>query len=288
VSDRLLDAVELAELADVGRTLALWHVRRYAGTGVRPGERAPSLGRRSLSRLAARRSERVLWTRRPEQSCCLRKPRDARRRVPASGRGGARLLQIYRGGAAVTGRLPDAVEVAERLNVPVSWVRESTRSGAMPCVELGERVGRVVEHAEQQGAFVGRQGHDAHLAFETAFDACGEVEVGCTTDSQEQIGQGAAIGLADLDADEPHRSTLQKQVFAFSRHLRLGHLALAAPDEVSDGDYDDGEDDRVGQEPRPPAVSCEEHIDLRCWGRPNHGAARHSIMDLPQRKGQLC
>jgi len=23
------------------------------------------------------------------------------------------------------------------LNVPVSWVRESTRSGAMPCVELG-------------------------------------------------------------------------------------------------------------------------------------------------------
>lgn len=34
-------------------------------------------------------------------------------------------------------RLLDANEVAERLNVPVSWVRESTRSGAMPCVELG-------------------------------------------------------------------------------------------------------------------------------------------------------
>jgi excisionase family DNA binding protein len=34
-------------------------------------------------------------------------------------------------------RLLDAAEVAERLNVPVSWVRESTRSGAMPCVELG-------------------------------------------------------------------------------------------------------------------------------------------------------
>lgn len=34
-------------------------------------------------------------------------------------------------------RLLDAQEVAERLHVPVSWVRESTRSGAMPCVELG-------------------------------------------------------------------------------------------------------------------------------------------------------
>jgi excisionase family DNA binding protein len=37
----------------------------------------------------------------------------------------------------MTDRLLDANEVAERLNVPVSWVRESTRSGAMPCVELG-------------------------------------------------------------------------------------------------------------------------------------------------------
>ena len=37
----------------------------------------------------------------------------------------------------MTDRLLDANEVAERLHVPVSWVRESTRSGAMPCVELG-------------------------------------------------------------------------------------------------------------------------------------------------------
>ena len=37
----------------------------------------------------------------------------------------------------MTDRLLDANEVAERCNVPVSWVRESTRSGAMPCVELG-------------------------------------------------------------------------------------------------------------------------------------------------------
>ena len=34
-------------------------------------------------------------------------------------------------------RLLDANEVADWLGVPVSWVRESTRSGAMPCVELG-------------------------------------------------------------------------------------------------------------------------------------------------------
>jgi excisionase family DNA binding protein len=37
----------------------------------------------------------------------------------------------------VTDRLLDAAEVAALLNVPVSWVRESTRSGAMPVVELG-------------------------------------------------------------------------------------------------------------------------------------------------------
>jgi excisionase family DNA binding protein len=32
----------------------------------------------------------------------------------------------------VTGQFLTAAEVAELLNVPVSWVRESTRSGAMP------------------------------------------------------------------------------------------------------------------------------------------------------------
>jgi excisionase family DNA binding protein len=37
----------------------------------------------------------------------------------------------------VTERLLDANEVAAWLGVPVSWVRESTRSGAMPCVPLG-------------------------------------------------------------------------------------------------------------------------------------------------------
>lgn len=37
----------------------------------------------------------------------------------------------------MTDRLLTADEVAELLAVPVSWVRESTRSGAMPHVELG-------------------------------------------------------------------------------------------------------------------------------------------------------
>lgn len=34
-------------------------------------------------------------------------------------------------------RLVDANAVADLLGVPVSWVRESTRSGAMPCYPLG-------------------------------------------------------------------------------------------------------------------------------------------------------
>jgi excisionase family DNA binding protein len=37
----------------------------------------------------------------------------------------------------VSGRLVDASAVAEHLNVPLSWVRESTRSGAIPYVRLG-------------------------------------------------------------------------------------------------------------------------------------------------------
>jgi excisionase family DNA binding protein len=41
----------------------------------------------------------------------------------------------------VTGaRLLTADEVAEMLSVPTSWVRESTRSGAMPHVRLGRYV----------------------------------------------------------------------------------------------------------------------------------------------------
>lgn len=40
-------------------------------------------------------------------------------------------------GFPVSSRLLDAREVAERLHVPVSWVRESTRSGAIPHVTLG-------------------------------------------------------------------------------------------------------------------------------------------------------
>jgi hypothetical protein len=37
----------------------------------------------------------------------------------------------------MTERLRIADEVAEHLSVPVSWVRESTRSGAMPCRRAG-------------------------------------------------------------------------------------------------------------------------------------------------------
>jgi excisionase family DNA binding protein len=41
------------------------------------------------------------------------------------------------GHVGVSERLLTADEVADLLAVPVSWVRESTRSGAMPCVPLG-------------------------------------------------------------------------------------------------------------------------------------------------------
>jgi excisionase family DNA binding protein len=34
-------------------------------------------------------------------------------------------------------RLRTAAEIAARLAVPVSWVREHTRSGEIPCVTLG-------------------------------------------------------------------------------------------------------------------------------------------------------
>ena len=37
-------------------------------------------------------------------------------------------------------RLVDAQAVADRLDVPVSWVREQTRSGAIPHLRLGRYV----------------------------------------------------------------------------------------------------------------------------------------------------
>jgi excisionase family DNA binding protein len=40
----------------------------------------------------------------------------------------------------VSDRLLDAGEVAEMLAVPKTWVLESARSGALPCVRLGRYV----------------------------------------------------------------------------------------------------------------------------------------------------
>jgi len=40
----------------------------------------------------------------------------------------------------------------------------------------------------------------------------------------------------------------------------------AALDEVADDERDENEDDRERKKPGPPAVSCDEHIDLRCGG----------------------
>jgi excisionase family DNA binding protein len=42
--------------------------------------------------------------------------------------------------ASVSERLPTAAEVAELLAVPESWVREHTRDGTLPRVQLGRYV----------------------------------------------------------------------------------------------------------------------------------------------------
>jgi excisionase family DNA binding protein len=62
----------------------------------------------------------------------------ANARVLLLGNVGPPLRSFHLWGAVkLTDRLLDAREVADWLGVPVSWVRESTRSGAMPYVELG-------------------------------------------------------------------------------------------------------------------------------------------------------
>jgi excisionase family DNA binding protein len=56
----------------------------------------------------------------------------------------------------VSERLITAAELAEILNVPETWVRESTRSGYLPHVKLGRyrryRLERVLAWLEEQEA----------------------------------------------------------------------------------------------------------------------------------------
>jgi excisionase family DNA binding protein len=59
----------------------------------------------------------------------------------------------------MTGRLLDAREVAEWLGVPVSWVRESARSGAIPCVRLGRYLRFDLEDVEAWIASCKQPGH---------------------------------------------------------------------------------------------------------------------------------
>ena len=61
----------------------------------------------------------------------------------------------------MTARLLDAVEVAELLHVPISWVRESTRSGAIPHVQLG----RQARAGHAQATMTERYVHAAQVAF---------------------------------------------------------------------------------------------------------------------------
>jgi excisionase family DNA binding protein len=55
-------------------------------------------------------------------------------------------------------RLIDANEVAELLAVPVTWVRQETRAGRMPCLELGRyrRYDAEAVHAWLKGCRAGQ------------------------------------------------------------------------------------------------------------------------------------
>ena len=67
-----------------------------------------------------------------EGRCVAREPTDAPRRMWC--RSGVQVDDV-------TERLLTADEVAELLSVPVNWVRESTHSGAIPCVRSGGTCG---------------------------------------------------------------------------------------------------------------------------------------------------
>lgn len=56
----------------------------------------------------------------------------------------------------------------------------------------------------------------------------------------------------------------------------------AAPDEVSDDERDDNKNDRERQKPGPPAVSCEEHINLLLLGLGPITKRGHVLQYLPK------
>jgi excisionase family DNA binding protein len=63
----------------------------------------------------------------------------------------------------VTVRLLDARAIAERVGVPETWVRESARSGAMPCVRLGRYVRFDLADVEEWIASCKRPGRPIQL-----------------------------------------------------------------------------------------------------------------------------
>lgn len=73
----------------------------------------------------------------------------------------------------MTDRLLDAKEVAARLGVSESWVREAARTGALPCVRLGryvrfdpDDVERWIETCKTPGRSIRLRSHDAVRAAE--------------------------------------------------------------------------------------------------------------------------
>jgi excisionase family DNA binding protein len=73
----------------------------------------------------------------------------------------------------VSDPLLDAAEVAERLSVPKTWVLDSARAGAMPCVRLGRYVRfawtdveRWLEECKQPGRAIRLRANNAAKAAE--------------------------------------------------------------------------------------------------------------------------
>ncbi|MDX6401936.1 MAG: hypothetical protein QOF27_2542 [Gaiellaceae bacterium] len=62
---------------------------------------------------------------------------------------------------------------------------------------------------------------------------------------------------------------------------------LATFGEIGDGAGNDDENERQGEEPWPPSVSCEEQVDLRCWVRHRGEAAVCSSIYLRAERGKL-
>lgn len=77
--------------------------------------------------------------------------------------------------------------------------------------ELYQRVGWVVEHAEEHGYLGGRDFELGVLAGEASFDAVREGEVDVASDAHEEVDDRAAVCSGHIDADDSHRPRISRR-----------------------------------------------------------------------------